>query len=211
MKKELRAVLCPNSILNNHTTELCWNEALKRNETFLNYIIWNVFARLHWLSEYCKWLIKRGRNDRLSSAAPIKILHERRLFESGGVYSRAALIRDRRLFESAVYSRSALIREQHLIDHLQYISTLGKLNNLPDHGGNWTRDLWFATPMSYLLFTPICYLPTELQGNVSSNTCSLKLLDPKAQLVDYCIGKPKVVGSISTMVKQTTYAITDWC
>ncbi len=27
------------------------------------------------------------------------------------------------------------------------ISTPGKLKNLPDHGGNRTRDLWFASPM----------------------------------------------------------------
>ncbi len=31
------------------------------------------------------------------------------------------------------------------------ISTPGKLKNQPDHGGNRTRDLWFASPMLYQL------------------------------------------------------------
>ncbi len=29
--------------------------------------------------------------------------------------------------------------------------TPGKLKNQPDHGGNRTRDLWFASPMLYQL------------------------------------------------------------
>ncbi len=37
------------------------------------------------------------------------------------------------------------------------ISTLGALKNLPDHSGNRTRDLWFASPM-------LC--STELRGQV---------------------------------------------
>ena len=31
------------------------------------------------------------------------------------------------------------------------VSTLGKLKSLLDHGGNRTRDLWFASPMLYQL------------------------------------------------------------
>ncbi len=31
--------------------------------------------------------------------------------------------------------------------YFECISTPGKLKNLPDHGGNQTRDLWFASPM----------------------------------------------------------------
>ena len=31
------------------------------------------------------------------------------------------------------------------------VFTPGKLKSLPDHGGNRTRDLWFASPMLYQL------------------------------------------------------------
>ena len=37
------------------------------------------------------------------------------------------------------------------------IYTPGKLKNLPDHGGNRTRDLWFASPM-------LCYLSYEVKS-----------------------------------------------
>ncbi len=34
---------------------------------------------------------------------------------------------------------------------LSVYPTPGKLKNQPDHGGNRTRDLWFASPMLYQL------------------------------------------------------------
>ena len=34
---------------------------------------------------------------------------------------------------------------------LSVYTTPGKLKNQPDHGGNRTRDLWFASPMLYQL------------------------------------------------------------
>ena len=37
------------------------------------------------------------------------------------------------------------------------ISTPGKLKNLPDHSGNRTRDLWFASPM-------LCQLSYEVKS-----------------------------------------------
>ncbi len=49
--------------------------------------------------------------------------------------------------------------------------TPGKLKNQPDHGGNRTRDLWFASPMLYQLSYEVKSvrpnaLPTELRGQV---------------------------------------------
>ena len=38
------------------------------------------------------------------------------------------------------------------------ISTPGKLKNQPDHGGNRTRDLWFASPMLYQLSYEVKYV-----------------------------------------------------
>ncbi len=36
---------------------------------------------------------------------------------------------------------------QHTVVTLSVYPTPGKLKNQPDHGGNRTRDLWFASPM----------------------------------------------------------------
>ncbi len=52
------------------------------------------------------------------------------------------------------------------------ISTPGKLKNQPDHGGNRTRDLWFASPMLYQLSYEVksyYALPTELRRQVGSS------------------------------------------
>ena len=38
------------------------------------------------------------------------------------------------------------------------ISTPGNLKNQPDHGGNRTRDLWFASPMLYQLSYEVKYV-----------------------------------------------------
>ena len=40
---------------------------------------------------------------------------------------------------------------------LSVYPTPGKLKNLPDHGGNGTRDLWFASPM-------LCQLSYEVKS-----------------------------------------------
>ncbi len=62
--------------------------------------------------------------------------------------------------------------------------TPGQLKNQPDHGGNRTRDLWFASPMLYQL---------SYEVNLE--------VDLVAQLVEHWTSKPKVAGSIPTVVR----------
>ena len=70
------------------------------------------------------------------------------------------------------------------------ISTPGKLKNQPDHGGNRTRDLWFASPMLYQLSYEVKYVRVfDI------------VLDLVAQLVEHWTSKPKVAGSIPTVVR----------
>ncbi len=70
--------------------------------------------------------------------------------------------------------------------------TPGKLKNQPDHGGNRTRDLWFASPMLYQL----SYEVKSVRVFDISNR-----LDLVAQLVEHWTSKPKVAGSIPTVVR----------
>ena len=60
--------------------------------------------------------------------------------------------------------------------------TPGKLKNQPDHGGNRTRDLWFASPMLYQL----SYEVKSVRVFDISNR-----LDLVAQLVEHWTSKPK--------------------
>ena len=99
------------------------------------------------------------------------------------------------------------------------ISTLDKLKNLPDHGGNRTRDLWFASPM-------LCQLSYEVKSVQVCDISELSLVpsisvclylrffmefrnitcsnrrDLVAHLAEHWTRKPKVAGSIPTVVRQ---------
>ena len=75
---------------------------------------------------------------------------------------------------------------------LSSISTPGKLENMPDHGGNRTYDLWNTSPM-------LCQLSYAVW---SVRVCDIS--EQKAtveQLAEHWASIPKVVGSIPTVVR----------
>ena len=61
------------------------------------------------------------------------------------------------------------------------ISTLGKLKNLPDHGGNRTRDLWF--PM-------LCQLSYEVKSVRVCDISELSLVLTTEGILKFFFRKP---------------------
>ena len=109
----------------------------------------------------------------------------------------------------------------------EYISTPGNLKNQPDHGGNRTRDLWFASPIlcqlsfevksvrefdiSELNLAPsisVCfYFIIMIFCGVHVLRCRMCLwcysgcISTPGKLKNHWTSKPKLAGSIPTVVR----------